>query len=194
MRHRRFGRQAALDQPRRRGRLHDDVLASAASIFGSTHDQHPELRRHDVELFADILADPMKQALAARAGLVVEIDDRFDARQMRRQRAAVRAPLLRRRRAFRRGFVLDLSRRAGLGLFDLFEREQQLIFRQRFGAAAEPVTLQFPDDLDEPLATDALGDQHRLERFGIVGERVDRLRHSAKRPHFPPICDDFPSP
>ena len=40
--------------------LHDDVLAGAAGIFGPTYDQHPELRRHDVELLADVLANPVK--------------------------------------------------------------------------------------------------------------------------------------
>ena len=49
LRDRRLGRQAALDQPRRRGRLHDNVLAGPAGVFGPAHDQHPELRRNDVE-------------------------------------------------------------------------------------------------------------------------------------------------
>ena len=102
VRDRRLGRQAALDQPRRRRRLDDDVLASAAGIFGSAHDQHSELRRHDVEPLADVLADLVKLAPAARAGLVLNVDDRLDARQMRRQRSAVRAPLARRRRPLRR--------------------------------------------------------------------------------------------
>jgi hypothetical protein len=55
-----FRRQAAFDQPRRGRRLDDDVLAGAAGIFGPTYDQHPELRRHDVELLADVLANPVK--------------------------------------------------------------------------------------------------------------------------------------
>ena len=79
---RRLGRQAALDQPRRRRRLDDDVLASAAGVFGPAHDQHPELGGHDIELLADVLADPMQLAAAAWAGLVLDVDDRLDARQM----------------------------------------------------------------------------------------------------------------
>jgi hypothetical protein len=90
---RRIGRQAALDQPRRRRRLEDDVLAGAASVFGPAHHQHPELRGNDVEPFADVLADPVERALAAGAGLVLDVDDRLDARQMRRQGAAVGASL-----------------------------------------------------------------------------------------------------
>ena len=80
----RLGRQAALDQPRRRRRLDDDVLAGAAGVFGPAHHQHPELRGNDVELFAHVLADPVQRAPAARAGLVLDVDDRLDARQMRR--------------------------------------------------------------------------------------------------------------
>ena len=182
VRHRRIRRQAAFDQSRRRRRLNHDVLAGAASIFGTAHDQHPELGRHDVEPLGDILTDPMELAFAARTGFVADIDDRFDARQMRRQRAPVRTSFPDRLRAFRWGFFLVVRRRAGLGLLGLFEREQQLIFRKRLGSASEAMTLQFLDDLDEAVAANALGAQHRLERFGIVGKRVDRLRHEPRRP------------
>ena len=84
-----LGRQAALDQPRRRRRLHDTVLASPAGVFGPPGDEHPELRRHDVQPLALVLADPVQLALAAGAGLVVDVDDDLDPRQMRRQRSAV---------------------------------------------------------------------------------------------------------
>ena len=122
---RRLGRQAALDQPRRRRRLHHHVLASPAGVFGPAHDQHPELRRHDVEPLADVLADPMQRVAAARAGVVVDIDHHLDARQMCRQRSAVHAAL--------GGAACALGRigRVGLGLaacrdlLDLFEPEQQ---------------------------------------------------------------------
>jgi hypothetical protein len=53
------GRPPSISRPRGR-RLDDDVLAGAAGVFGPTHDQHPELRRHDVELFADVLANLVK--------------------------------------------------------------------------------------------------------------------------------------
>ena len=83
LRHRRLGRQPALYQPRRRGRLHHPVFAGSAGIFGPTHDKHAELGRDDVEAFADILANPMQRALAARAGMIVNVDHHLEARQMR---------------------------------------------------------------------------------------------------------------
>jgi hypothetical protein len=73
VRNRCFRRQAAFDQPRRGRRLDDDVLACAAGLFGPTHDQHPELRRHDVELLADVLANLVKLAPTARTGLVLDV-------------------------------------------------------------------------------------------------------------------------
>ena len=93
LRHRRLGRQSALDQPRRRGRLHHHVLASPAGVFGPANHQHAELRRHDVEPFAGVLADPMQRVAAARAGVVIDIDHHLDARQMRRKRSPVQATL-----------------------------------------------------------------------------------------------------
>ena len=178
VRNRRFRRQAAFDQPRRGRRLDDDVLACAAGVFGSAHDQHSELRRHDIELLADVLANLVKLAPTARAGLVLDVDNRLDARQMRRQSSTVRAPIARRRRPLRGRSCLGFRSRARLSLLEVFEREQQLILRQRLGATAEAMALQFPDDLGQPFAADLLGDQHRLQCFGIVGKRVDGLRHS----------------
>ena len=89
-----LGRHAALDQPRRRRGLHDTVLAAPAGVFGPAGDEHPELRRHDVQPLAPVLADPVQLALAAGTGLVVDVDDDLDPRQMRRQRAAVDAALV----------------------------------------------------------------------------------------------------
>ena len=93
MGHGRLGRQPALDQPRRRRRLHHAVLAGPTGVLGATHHQHPQLRGHDVQPLGDVLADPVHGAAAARAGLVLDIDDRLDARQVRRQRSAVGPPL-----------------------------------------------------------------------------------------------------
>ena len=76
----RLGRQAALDQPRRRRRLDDDVLASPAGVFGPAHHNHSELRGNDVEPFPEVLADPVQRAFAAGAGLILDVDDRLDAR------------------------------------------------------------------------------------------------------------------
>jgi hypothetical protein len=79
-----LGRQAALDQPRWRRGLHDTVLASPAGIFGSTGDQHPQLRRHHVQPLALVLADLVQLAMAAPAGLVVDLDDDLNPRRMPR--------------------------------------------------------------------------------------------------------------
>jgi hypothetical protein len=82
-----LGRQAALDQSRWRRGLHDTVLASPAGIFGPMGDQHSQLRRHYVESLALGFADPVQLALAAPAGLVVDVDDDLNPRQMPRQRS-----------------------------------------------------------------------------------------------------------
>ena len=101
-----------------------------------------------------------------------------------RGRCAGRAPRLARRLrapSARAAGDLDfgLCRRLRVALLDVFEREQQLIVRQALGAAAEAVTLQVLDDLNEPFCALALGDQHRLQRLGVVGKRLGGLRHDS---------------
>ena len=93
VRHRCFGRQAALDDARWRRRLDDDILAAAAGVFGPTDHQHAKLRGNDVELLAHVLTDPVQRSLAAPPRLVLDIHEHLDARQMRRQGAAIGAPL-----------------------------------------------------------------------------------------------------
>ena len=65
-------------------RLQDDILAGPTPVFGSAHDQNPELGRHDVEPLGDVFPDPMQLAGAARADLARHLDQPFDARQVRR--------------------------------------------------------------------------------------------------------------
>ena len=74
--------------------LHDTIFATPAGVFRAAGDEHPELRRHDVQPLTLVLADPVQLALAARAGLVVDVDDDLDPRQMRRQRSAVDTALV----------------------------------------------------------------------------------------------------
>ena len=176
----RLGRQATLDQARRCWRLHHDVLAGPAGIFGPAHHQHAELRRHDVEPLAHILADPVQVIPAARAGLVVEIDGHLDARQMGGKRAPVPAARGGAGAAFagRRLFILGLA--AGFNLLGLLEPEQQLVFREGFGASAKAMALQLLDDLFEPLGTRPLRQDHCLERRGIVRERIRQDRHQSE--------------
>src|SRR5690606_32589262 len=85
-----LGRQTALDHPGRRWSLDDDVLTGPAGVFRPPHYDHAQLRRHDVEPLADVFADPMKTAAAARAAVVLDVDNHLHTRQMRRQRATVR--------------------------------------------------------------------------------------------------------
>ena len=96
-----------------------------------------------------------------------------DARAMRRGSSA----LARRLFTLASGFDFCLRRRAGFRLLDLFEREQHLVFGQRFGATAKTMALQLLDDLHEPLVANALGDEHRLQLVRIVGEHLDSRRH-----------------
>ncbi len=84
--HQRFGRDPALDQPRRRGRLHDRALAAAADQLGAPGDDDPELRRHHVEPFGPILPDRRHRRAAARAVGVLRSQRHLDARQVGRQR------------------------------------------------------------------------------------------------------------
>ena len=89
LRHGRIRRQPALDQPCRRGRLHDDVLAGTAGVFGSADDQHPELGRDDVEALGDVFANPVQQARTAWTCPALDVDHGLDARQVSRQGATV---------------------------------------------------------------------------------------------------------
>lgn len=168
----RLRRQAALDQARRRRGLHDTILACAAGIFRATGHQHPELRRHHVQPLAGVLPDPMQLALAARADLVVDVDDDLNARQMRRQRATVAAALRSPCSTLRRSQLL--RRIARDRLLDVFQAEQHLIFGQRLRPAAKTVPLQFLDDLTQPLTLAPLGEQHRFQRRRIVRQCIVR--------------------
>lgn len=174
----RLGGHAALDQPCRRRRLDDDALAGRAAIAGTAGDEHPELRRHDVETLGEVLADDMQGMAAARTGLVLDVDDHLDPRQVGRQRASICPALGGALCPHCRGRGLVGRLVIGRGLLDFLKAEQKLIFRQRLGPAAKAVALQFLDDLLETFGPQTLGDQHRLERAGIVGKRVGRGCHT----------------
>ncbi len=190
----RLGRQAALDQPRRGRRLHDSALAGAAGVFGTPRHQHAELRRHDVEPLGDILTDLMERPLAAGTGFILDVDDGFDAREMRRQRATVRAALSGRLLAFGGGLGFLLRGGARFRLFDLFEREQHLVFGKGLGASSKAMALHLLDDLHETIVARPLGEEHRLQFVRIVGKRLDRLRHRRRRPYFVPSFDALRRP
>ena len=168
LRDQRFGGQAALDQTRRSGRLHHHVLTGAAGVFGPTHDQHAQLRRHDVEPLGDILADAVQGRQQGQAGssmsMIVSIRGRWAGKDPRfRRRSAARATRLFGSSAF----ALRLG--GGLDLFGLFQPQQQLIFRQALGPAAEAVTLHRLDDLLQPLALARSARSMALSRSGSSG-------------------------
>ena len=67
MRDRALGRQAALDQPGRRQGLGDALRTGPAGVFRAHRDDHPKLRRHDVQALRAVLADPDHLPAAAGA-------------------------------------------------------------------------------------------------------------------------------
>jgi transposase len=73
---------------------------------------------------ADVLANLVKLAPTATTGLILDVDNRLDALQMRRQSSTIRAPLARRRRPLSGRFCLSYRGRARLSLLEVFEREQ----------------------------------------------------------------------
>jgi hypothetical protein len=85
---------AALDQAGGRGRLDDALAAGRARPIGAARDDHAELRRDDVEAFADVFPDLYARTSARRAGLRLRFADFVDALEMRRR---MRAPPLPRR-------------------------------------------------------------------------------------------------
>ena len=87
------------------------------------------------------------------------------------------------------GFRRDL--RARRSLLDVLEPEQHLIFGQRLGTATEAMTLQFLDDLTQPLVLHPLCNQHRLECAGIVGKRICHNGHGAIRTCTAPPREHF---
>ena len=138
----------ALDQPGGRRSLNDHILAGAAGIFGPAHDDHTQLRRHDVEPLAHIFADAMQAIAAARTGMVLDVDDHLHARQMGWQRAPVRSALCDTRLTFARSGPCLLFLTGRLDLFGFLKPQQKLVFGQRLSTTAEAVALQFLDDLD----------------------------------------------
>lgn len=179
VRHRRLGRDTALNEARRRGRLDHDLLAGPAGILRPAGDEHAELSGDDVEAFGDVLAHGMERTTAAGAGLVLDVDDLFDPRQMGGQRTAVGATL------GGAGFPPDGVGRLvageflGLNLLGLLQRQQQLVLGQALGPPPEAVTLHLLDNLAQPLVLGALRGKHRLKRDWIVARRVGRIAHEA---------------
>jgi len=142
-----LGRQSALDQPCRDRRLHDPIFAGPAGVSGPPGDEDPELRRHQVQPLAPVLADPVQLALATETGLVIDIDDDLDPRQMSRQRSPVDPALVSPSSPFGGGCLICCRLITCRCLLDIFQTQQHLLLGQRLRPAAKAMPLQLLDDL-----------------------------------------------
>jgi hypothetical protein len=207
-----LGWQAAFDQPCRRRRLDHAVLAGAAGVFRAARDDHPVLRRNDVEPLRAILADHMHRAAAARAGGIFRIDNDLDPRQVLRQCTAPGAPLFRAGLAQRRIGLLLFRFTRGNCLFEIFQRQVELVGIELFRAPAKLHPLQLTKQMaqsvvlagqlialfDQPALRGPLGvalrprRQHqRAQRSNIVGKGVGH-GHGRDYPMSPAPCDPQP--
>ena len=149
LRDERFGGNAALNDPRWRRGLNNRALAGAAAVAWATRDQHAEGGWYDIEALGHVLADLMQGAAAARASLVLDIDDLLDPLQVCGQRAAVGLA-----RAITPG--LWRCRFAGSpgvteSRLDIFQAKLKLVGIELLGPRAEPMTHECVDDRLEPL-------------------------------------------
>src|SRR5699024_2417939 len=96
-------------------------------------------------------ADDVKIAAAARAGLVLDIDDLFDPFEMRRQRSPVGLARSRCAGVLLHGVETGAYAAQRCVEFEFLECELQLIRIELLGARAETVTLECGDD--KPLAS-----------------------------------------
>ncbi len=169
----RLSRNAAFDDTRRCGSLHDRALARAAAVARSARDQDAEGGRHDIETLGDILADLVERTAAAGAGLILDIHDLLDPFEMRRQRTAVGLahPIAVRPSGLRFGGDLGLGERR----LDILETQLQLIGIELFGTAAEPVAPKRLEDRPQTfdfrtgtLELAGLFEDERAERVNII--------------------------
>ena len=135
----RLGGHAAGDRTLGRRRLDHAFFTRSAGVFGRVDRLDPELGRHDVEHFPDILAHGVKRAATARAGLVLDIDRDIDPGQIDRQGASIAprfgGPGLARRLFRGRGGLAGGLGRAD-GLLQVFESQLQLVGVELFGTGA----------------------------------------------------------
>ena len=111
--------------------------------------------------------------------MVLDVEDRLDARQVRRQRAAVGPAFGSPGPAPFRCALFFCFLAGGLDLLGFLEPEKQLVFGQALGSASKAVALQFLDDLAQPRVLGLMRQHHRLQRVRIVGKLVGRDRHDA---------------
>ena len=157
-------RHAAFNQARQHFRLDHAISAAAAAVFGTDRAQHAQERRDHVQHLADVLADLVKLALAARAGRHLRLQDLLTARQMLGQRADVAARLLARLIGWlrRRRIVVGSCRRRDTGLM-IVKLKRKLLGHER----GKPFRALPEDHLLERL--------HRNTQLLVLG--VEREHH-----------------
>src|SRR3954453_12002283 len=84
-------------------------------------------------------------------GYVVTHD--LNPRQMRRQRSPVDPALVSPGLPLQSRCIIGLRGKVRLGLLDVFETQQHLVFGQRFRPTAEAMPLQLLDDLTQPFVS-----------------------------------------
>ena len=136
LRQRPLGRQPALDEVCRRGRLHEALLTGPAGALRAHRDQHPQLRRNDVQPLATVFADAHHLSVTAGTLRAVGSMVRSDTRQVLGQVAQValrgRAlPGRRRRCAWRGGGLCHRSYRALFWCLGLGEALERRVLRTR---------------------------------------------------------------
>jgi hypothetical protein len=125
--HHRLSRQPALDQPLRCRRLDHRLLAGAAGVFGTMRHHHAELCRDHVEPLRGLLTDLMHGRPTAGAARILGCDRHVQARQMGGKRAALAAALLAAAARRRRSLLVAGCLVGRNGLFDILERQLQLL-------------------------------------------------------------------
>ena len=146
-----LGRDAALDQPRRRRCLHDGAGAGPAGELRTLGYDHPKLRRDHVQPLRGVLADYRHARPAARARRVNGCQRYLDPRQVGGQCTTARAA--------RGGIVqaplgiplLRLGICFGDCLLDRFEAQLQLFLRQTLRPGAEMHPSQLQQQMTQPV-------------------------------------------
>ena len=133
--------------------LRDSLRATAAGIFRSPRDQHPELGGDHVQTLGHVFADPGHLAAAAGAKRAGRLDHALDPGQMGWQMAAIAfwlARLLTARPLHRRFSLLLCGLKHALRKFGIFQGKVELVRRQLLGALAELLALRRAQDILQP--------------------------------------------
>jgi hypothetical protein len=114
-------------------------------------DNHPELRRHDVEPLRRLLADHMHRRAAVGAVRVFRLDGHINMRQMGGERTAIGATLVGTLLCRHRILLVLDGLVGGNGLLDVLESQKQLIAIELLRASAELRTLQLTQKMPQSI-------------------------------------------